>query len=182
MSKIISSFFIQSLFKINLWFSNFVINREVKLFRCLFIVMKEYMTCVIATFILLSYLQIDLTFTNSCNAIFNFTQTSCANSVSMKACLKLSVFIILFLHQVYVIEAIMTLLEIYIERNSTNAPILRVEITAFFVSVTVFLVCTPDDVSIWPAGPLYQRFEIDPRIEMQKTMGPYQNPLNSDPV
>ena len=69
-----------------------MINRKVKFFRCSFIVMIEYMTCVIATFVLSLYSRINLTFTNSCDVIFNFSQTSYANSVSMKACSKLSVF------------------------------------------------------------------------------------------
>ena len=68
-----------------------MINREVKLSRCLFTVMKKYISCVIATLVLSSNSRINLTFPNSCDVIFNFFITSCAKSVLMKACSKLSV-------------------------------------------------------------------------------------------
>ena len=84
--------FIQSLFKINLWFLSFVINNEIKFFRCLFTVMIKYMTCVTVIFDLSSNSRINLSFNNCWNAICNFSQIFYANFSSMKACFVLSMF------------------------------------------------------------------------------------------
>ena len=87
-----SCFFIQDLFKINLWFFNLMIKKNVKLFRWSFTVKIKYMTWMITTFVFSSYFRMSLIFINSWNDIFNLSQTFRANSLSMKAYFELSVF------------------------------------------------------------------------------------------
>ena len=50
-----SCLFIQDFFNINLWFSNIIINKDVKLFRCSFTVKIEYMTWMMTTSVFSSY-------------------------------------------------------------------------------------------------------------------------------
>ena len=87
-----SCLFIQDFSKINLWFFNLMINKNVKFFRWSFTVKIEYMTWVITTSVFSSYFRMSLVFINSWNDIFNLSQISRANSLSMKACSELSVF------------------------------------------------------------------------------------------
>ena len=74
MSNMTSCCFIQNLFRINLWFLNFVINNEVKFFRCLFTIMIKYMTCVTITFDLSLNSWMSLSFNNCWNVICKFSQ------------------------------------------------------------------------------------------------------------
>ena len=87
-----SCLFIQDLFKINLWFFNLMINKNVKLFQWSFTVKIKYMTWVIATSVFSSYFRMSLVFINSWNDIFNLSQIFRANFLSMKACFELSMF------------------------------------------------------------------------------------------
>ena len=87
-----SCLFIQDFFKINLWFFNLMISKNVKFFRWSFTVKIEYMTWVITTSVFSSYFRMSLVFINSWNDIFNLSQISRANSLSMKACSELSMF------------------------------------------------------------------------------------------
>ena len=90
--SISSCLFIEDFFKINLWFSNLMINKNVKFFRWSFTIKIKYMTWVITTFVFSSYFRMNLIFINFWNDIFNLSQIFRANSLSMKACFELSVF------------------------------------------------------------------------------------------
>ena len=71
----------------------------------------------------------------------------------------------------------MTLLKIYIERNFILTSLFNVQKSLFDrFQQLFFLICILDDASIWSASSLFQRFEIDPRMKIQKTMGSYQIP------
>ena len=87
-----SCLFIQDFFKINLWFFNLMINKNVKFFRWSFTVKIKYMTWMIATSVFSSYFRMNLVFINSWDDIFNLSQIFRANSLSMKACSELSMF------------------------------------------------------------------------------------------
>ena len=87
-----SCFFIQDFSKINLWFFNLMINKNVKLFRWSFTIKIKYMTWVITTSVFSSYFRMNLVFINFWDDIFNLSQIFRANSLSMKACSELSVF------------------------------------------------------------------------------------------
>ena len=87
-----SCLFIQDFSKINLWFFNLMINKNVKFFRWSFTVKIKYMTWMIATSVFSSYFRMNLTFINSWDDIFNLSKIFRANFLSMKACSELSVF------------------------------------------------------------------------------------------